>query len=78
LPISALQISRGLVVAAAHQPPAMRACRAIVALAEALGVRSIAPGIDDDLSRRSMAGIGCSQGLGDFYLQPDGRSPFNP
>jgi EAL domain-containing protein (putative c-di-GMP-specific phosphodiesterase class I) len=81
LPLSALQISRGLVLAAAHHRPAMRACRAIVALADALGVRSIAPGIDDDLSRRSMAGIGCSQGLGDFYpqgQQPDGRAAFNP
>jgi predicted signal transduction protein with EAL and GGDEF domain len=71
LPISALQISRGLVLAAAHNPRAMRACRAIVALADALGVRSIAPGIDDALSRVQMSEIGCAQGLGDLYARID-------
>jgi predicted signal transduction protein with EAL and GGDEF domain len=71
LPISALQISRDLVVAAAHHPPAMRACRAIVALADALGVRSIAPGIDNAPSRVQMRELGCAQGFGDFYAQID-------
>jgi predicted signal transduction protein with EAL and GGDEF domain len=71
LPLSALQISRDLVVAAAHHPSAMRACRAIAALADALGVRSIAPGIDDAPSRVRMSEIGCAQGLGDFYARLD-------
>jgi predicted signal transduction protein with EAL and GGDEF domain len=67
LPIAALQITRGLVVAASHQPSAMRTCQTIVALADALGVPSIAPGIDDEVNRVHMSGIGCSQGLGDLY-----------
>ncbi len=67
LPIAGLQITRRFVVAAANDPPSMRTCRAIVALAKALDVPAIAPGIDDEPSRIMMAGIGCAQGLGDLY-----------
>jgi EAL domain-containing protein (putative c-di-GMP-specific phosphodiesterase class I) len=66
LPIGALQIDRGLVVAAGRNNAALRACRAIAALAHALEVMPIAAGIDDEESRARMVSIGCVQGLGDF------------
>ncbi len=67
LPITALQITRRFVVGAANDPQAMRTCRAIVALAQALEVPAIAPGIDAEPARAMMAEIGCSRGLGDLY-----------
>jgi EAL domain-containing protein (putative c-di-GMP-specific phosphodiesterase class I) len=70
LPIAALQITRRFVIAAPNEVAAMRTCRAIVALANALGVPAIAPGIDDETNRACMAGIGCAQGLGDLYPPP--------
>lgn len=67
LPIAGLQITRQFVVAAASDPRSMLTCRAIVALAKALEVPAIAPGIDDQRSRTMMAEIGCAHGLGDLY-----------
>lgn len=67
LPLAALQIDRALVVAAPHEADAQRSCRAIAALAKALGVLPVAAGIDDEASRSRMAEMGCEQGLGDLY-----------
>jgi predicted signal transduction protein with EAL and GGDEF domain len=67
LPIAGLQITRQFVVAAANDPRSTMTCKAIVALAKALEVPAIAPGVDDEPSRATMARIGCAQGLGDLY-----------
>jgi len=66
-PVWALQIDRALVVAASRDAAALRSCRAIAALAQALEVVPIAAGIDDERARARMAEIGCAQGLGDYY-----------
>jgi predicted signal transduction protein with EAL and GGDEF domain len=67
LPIRGLQIDRALVVAASRGTAALRSCRAIGALAQALEIVSIAAGIDDDAARSSMLAIGCAQGFGDNF-----------
>ncbi len=67
LPLSALQIDREFVVASARSPAALCACRAMAALAAALGIPAIATGIDDEAARARMAEAGCTQGLGDLY-----------
>jgi predicted signal transduction protein with EAL and GGDEF domain len=73
LPVAALQITRRFVVAAANDPHALRTCRAVVALAKALEVPAIAPGIDAEPVRAMMSEIGCAQGLGDLYALPSRR-----
>jgi EAL domain-containing protein (putative c-di-GMP-specific phosphodiesterase class I) len=67
LPVQALQIDRRYSLAAKQQPSAERFCRGAIALAQAFGMTTIAPGIDDDAIRRNMLALGCEQGLGDFY-----------
>jgi predicted signal transduction protein with EAL and GGDEF domain len=67
LPIWGLQIDLDLVVAASRGTAALRSCRAIGALAQALEIVPIAAGIDDDAVRTCMLGIGCAQGFGDLY-----------
>lgn len=67
LPIWGLQIDRALVVAASRGTAALRSCRAIGAMAQALEIVPIAAGIDDDAARACMLEIGCTQGFGDHY-----------
>ncbi len=67
LPVQALQIDRRYSLAATQQPSAERFCRGAIALAQAFGMTTVAPGIDDDAIRRNMLALGCEQGLGDFY-----------
>jgi predicted signal transduction protein with EAL and GGDEF domain len=73
LPVSGLQIDRALVVAARQDAAALRACRAIAALAGALGVTPISAGIDDEGACATMSQLGYVQGLGDVY--PDLSEP---
>jgi EAL domain-containing protein (putative c-di-GMP-specific phosphodiesterase class I) len=67
LQIAALQIDRALVVAAGSDSPAERACRAVAALARALGVTAVAPGTDNPAARTRLLALGYSQGLGDAF-----------
>jgi len=67
LPVSGLQIDRALVVAAERDAAALRSCRAVAALAGALGVTPIATGIDAPEICALMSQIGYAQGLGDLY-----------
>jgi predicted signal transduction protein with EAL and GGDEF domain len=77
LPLAGLQISRALVVASLREPAALQSCRAIVALAKALDLPSVAHGIDDDTLRRRLLELGCRHGLGDLFPTPfdDARVP---
>jgi EAL domain-containing protein (putative c-di-GMP-specific phosphodiesterase class I) len=65
--VQALQIDRRYSLAAVQQPSAERFCRGAIALARAFGMVTIAPGIDDEATRRNMSDLGCEQGLGDFF-----------
>jgi predicted signal transduction protein with EAL and GGDEF domain len=67
LPLGAIQIDRALVTAAAPGSSAERACRAAAALAQALGVTAIAPGIDKPEARARLLALGFSEGIGDAF-----------
>lgn len=67
LPVTVLQIDRALVLGALEQDIALRACRAVAALARAYDVTAVAPGIDSEEHRTRMLAIGCTQGLGDLF-----------
>ena len=73
LPIHALQLDRGCVVAADEQPAALKICRAAIALARALEMTAIATGIDNEQRRNRLAAIGCEEGLGDLYAHDFGN-----
>jgi EAL domain-containing protein (putative c-di-GMP-specific phosphodiesterase class I) len=51
----------------AHDPSALKICRAGFALAQAIGLKSMARGVDSVEQRDVLAGLGCSQGIGDLY-----------
>lgn len=67
LPIHALQVDRQFVVAGGGDRDAANVCRGVAGIARALGYAAYAAGIDDELSRDRMLGIGYGQGLGDYY-----------
>ena len=71
LPLAGVQIDRALVVAAMHDPGALRSCRAILRLADGLDLPTIAPGIDEEAARHRLAQLGCGHGLGDLYPRMD-------
>jgi len=73
LPIHALQLDRGCVVAADEQPAALKICRAAIALARALEMTAIATGIDNEQRRNRLAAVGCEEGLGDLYAHDFGN-----
>lgn len=67
LPVWGLQLDRGLVVASARDEIAAKATRAAVAIAHAMGIMPLAPGVDDDGEVERLRGLGCPQGLGDRF-----------
>jgi len=66
-PLAGLQIDRASVASLAHDPGALKICRAGFALAQAIGLKSMARGVDFAEHRDVLAGLGCSQGIGDLY-----------
>jgi len=65
LPLSGLQIDRAQVFAASET--ARRTCRAVCALAGALGIESIAPGIDEEETRGRIIELGFTHGCGELF-----------
>ena len=67
LPLHALQLDRGCVVAADEKPAARKICRAAIGMAAGLELIAIATGIDSEQRRVRLAALGCTEGLGDLY-----------
>jgi predicted signal transduction protein with EAL and GGDEF domain len=67
MPLKGLQIDRAVAVAAGAGGDALRACRAVAALAKALDLEAITAGVDDQAQHDRLLAAGFSQGLGDFY-----------
>lgn len=78
LPLHALQLDRGCVVAADEKPSAMKICRAVIGMASGLELMAIATGVDNDRRRASLVGMGCKEGLGDLYPDDFGRGAEIP
>lgn len=71
-PLWGFQLDRAWVSALAGDEPAVcavarKVCRAGIAIAEALGLQAIAPGVDSIEQRDVLLELGCQQGLGDLY-----------
>lgn len=66
-PLSGLQLDRSWVRGLPHEEIAMKMCRAGFGLAAALGLESIARGVDSMGRRDLLAMLGCRQGVGDLY-----------
>jgi predicted signal transduction protein with EAL and GGDEF domain len=66
-PLWGLQLDRAWVSALRSDPVALKVCRAGVAMATALGLTSIATGVDDSAQRDVLLELGCRYGSGDLY-----------
>lgn len=73
-PIQAMQLDRARVLATRNDEVARKFCRASLAVARALGLVSIAAGIDDAEYARCLAELGCEQGSGDLFPAPRVRA----
>jgi EAL domain-containing protein (putative c-di-GMP-specific phosphodiesterase class I) len=66
-PIWGLQLDRSLVTAVRSDAVALRICRAGISAAAALGLTSIATGVDNPAQHSALLELGCGQGTGDLY-----------
>ncbi len=68
-PLWGLQLDRHWAVAPRDDDVAHSVCRTVAALATALGVVPIAPGVDDDERRKHLMQLGFAQGSGDLFTE---------
>jgi predicted signal transduction protein with EAL and GGDEF domain len=66
-PIWGLQLDRAWVKGVRSDEVALKACRAGIVLAGALGLTPIALGVDDQAQREALLALGCRYGCGDLY-----------
>jgi len=66
-PIAGLQLDRGWARALRTDEVALKVCRAGIAVATALGLTSIATGVDNERQRQILLDMGCGFGMGDLY-----------
>ncbi len=78
LPLSGLQLDRGIGVAGRTDPGANRVCAAATGIARALGIVAISPAIDSEADRERFAAMGFTHGLGDCYGEIDLGSRLTP
>ena len=67
LPLWGMQLDRTFVEDLSSSVFASRLCRAGISVADALGLASIATGVDDETTRRLLREAGCRYGCGDIY-----------
>lgn len=70
LPISTLKIDRSFVMLMAENPANREVIRTIISLADNLGFRVVAEGIEDEHQRDVLKNLGCDYGQGYFYSRP--------
>ena len=70
LPVQKLKIDRSFVTDVTNQPTREAIVRAIIALAAALGLRTVAEGIETDAEAQFLSQEGCRQAQGYLYSRP--------
>ena len=70
-PLWGIQLDRALVKELQSNSVALRLCRAAIGAAEALGLSSIATGVDCELTRDILLASGCRYGCGDLFQSRD-------
>jgi predicted signal transduction protein with EAL and GGDEF domain len=66
-PLTALQLDRSWVTDLPASEVNMKICRAGFGLATALGLKSIARGVDNDAQRDALVAMGCGEGIGELF-----------
>ncbi len=69
-PVDVIKIDRSFVARIGTQPSALALVRGIVAMADALGLRTVAEGIESDAQRSALATLGCPLGQGYLFGRP--------
>jgi diguanylate cyclase (GGDEF)-like protein/PAS domain S-box-containing protein len=69
-PVDILKLDRSLVAPAAESASAAALARAVVEMAQALGLDVIAEGIEDDAQLATMQALGCPHGQGYVFAAP--------
>ncbi len=75
-PVDVLKIDRSFVSGVARGGNEEELTRAIVALGGALGLRTVAEGIEDDAQRAALARLGCTLGQGFLFARPMDAAAF--
>lgn len=70
LPIDVLKIDRSFVSGMMVDPDSVAIVRAVLGLAQALGMKTTAEGIETIELNRTLAALGCSTGQGFYYAKP--------
>ena len=70
LPIDVLKIDRSFVTGMMRDPDAIAIVRAVLSLAEALGMSTTAEGIETVELATTLAALGCSSGQGYYFAKP--------
>jgi diguanylate cyclase (GGDEF)-like protein/PAS domain S-box-containing protein len=69
-PVDVLKLDRSLVAPAAESPSAAALARAVVEMAQALGLAVVAEGIEDEPQLAAMQALGCPHGQGYAFAAP--------
>ena len=70
LPVQKLKIDRSFITDVTNQPSREAIVRAVIALANALGLRTVAEGVETDAEAQFLRREGCTQAQGYFYSRP--------
>ena len=70
LPISTLKIDKSFVMPMTENPANREVIRTVISLAENLGFRVVAEGIESEHQRDILRSLGCDYGQGYFYSRP--------
>jgi EAL domain-containing protein (putative c-di-GMP-specific phosphodiesterase class I) len=70
LPIDVLKIDRSFVTGMMRDPDSVAIVRAVLSLAEALGMSTTAEGIETVELATTLAALGCANGQGFYYAKP--------
>ncbi|MGZ4436173.1 MAG: sensor domain-containing protein [Nocardioidaceae bacterium] len=69
LPVAELKIDRSFVRDVVDRPASQAIARSVVSLARALGMQTVAEGIETEAQVRMLAGLGCARGQGFLWGQ---------
>jgi EAL domain-containing protein (putative c-di-GMP-specific phosphodiesterase class I) len=70
LPLSEVKIDRSFVLGMAEDRGDAAIVRSVIDLAEALGLRAVAEGVEDERTWRLLAAAGCHAAQGWFHARP--------
>jgi EAL domain-containing protein (putative c-di-GMP-specific phosphodiesterase class I) len=69
-PVDVLKIDKSFVDDVARSADAAALARTIVALADMLGLRTVAEGVEDGAQRSTLESLGCTLGQGYLFARP--------